>query len=180
MNSNYVGKTDPDMYGVVIHANVISMILDEDYIYRTSDTLALILMLIVVYTNMILFNYWRRSDDLVMWYQPYTILLILGELVGFSLLMIFLMHWFKIELRFAAAFFAILVTVLSFELFTDSLRPLIVGIFRRRELNKNMAETKKKNSNSENENIDDSVSKDLSLSDKNDINENENEEDLDA
>jgi hypothetical protein len=156
------------------------MILEEDYIYRTSDTLALILMLIVVYTNMILFNYWRRSDDLVMWYQPYTILLILGELVGFSLLMIFLMHWFIIELRFAAAFFSILVTLLSFELFTDSLRPLIVGIFRRRELNKNMAETKKKNLNSENENIDDSVSKDSSLSDKNDINENENEKDLDA
>lgn len=168
MNKNYVGKTEPDMYGVVIHANVISMILEEDYIYRTSDTLALILMLLVVYFNMIMFNYWRRSDDLVMWYQPYTIILILSELIGFSLLMIFLMHWFKIELRFAAAFFAILVTVLSFELFTDSLRPLVVGIFRRRELKKNMEEAKNNEefnneieSKDENKNLEDSQNENI-------------------
>ncbi len=142
MNNHYVGKTTPDMYGVVIHANIISMILEEDYIYRTSDILSLILMILVVYCNMILFNYWRKNDELVLWYQPFTIILIFGELIGFSLLMIFLMDWFNIELRFAASFFAILVSVLSFELFTDSIKPLVVGVFRRRELKKNIQSNK--------------------------------------
>lgn len=146
MNKNYSGKTNPDMYGVVIHANIISMILEEDYIYRTSDALAFILMLLVVYTNMVLFNYWRRSEELLKWYQPYTILLILGELIGFTLIMIYLMHWFKVELRFAASFFAIMVTVLSYELFTDSLKPVIMGYVKRYQFNKE----RKKNINDEN------------------------------
>ena len=136
MNKNYAGKTAPDMYGVVIHANVVSMILEEDYIYRTSDALAFILMLVIVYINMVLFNYWRRSEELLKWYQPYTIILILSELIGFTLLMIYLMYWFKIELRFAASFFAIMVTVLSYEMFTDSLKPILLGFVKRYQFNK--------------------------------------------
>jgi CHASE2 domain-containing sensor protein len=149
MNKNYSGKTNPDMYGVVIHANVISMILEEDYIYRTSDALAFVLMILVVYINMILFNYWRRNEELLIWYQPYTILLILGELIGFSFLMVLLMHWFKIELRFAASFFAITVTVLSYELFTDSLKPLVMGYVKRYQFNKERKNNIKENNGEE-------------------------------
>ncbi|HCX23792.1 MAG: hypothetical protein CMB80_23475 [Flammeovirgaceae bacterium] len=32
LNKNYVGKSEPDMFGGVIHANTVSMILEEDYI----------------------------------------------------------------------------------------------------------------------------------------------------
>ena len=32
LNINYAGRSRPDMYGVVVHANVVSMILNEDYI----------------------------------------------------------------------------------------------------------------------------------------------------
>lgn len=149
MNKNYSGKTNPDMYGVVIHANVISMILEEDYIYRTPDYLAFILMILVVYINMILFNYWRRSEELLIWYQPYTIILVLGELIGFSFVMVLLMHWFKIELRFAASFLAITVTVLSYELFTDSLKPLVMGYVKTYQFNKERKNNLKENSGTE-------------------------------
>lgn len=153
MNKNFAGKTAPDMYGLVIHSNVVSMILEEDYIYRTSDALAFILMIVIVYMNMILFNYWRRSEELLKWYQPYTIILILSELIGFTLLMIYLMHWFKIELRFAASFFAIMVTVLSFVMFTDSLKPIIMGFIKRYQFNKLRKEGKEQQSNEATEEV---------------------------
>lgn len=168
MNTNYVGKTSPDMYGVVIHANVVSMILEEDYIYRTSDTFAFILMILIVYMNMILFNYWRRSEELLKWYQPYTIILILAELIGFSLLMIYLMYWFKIELRFAASFFAIMVTVLSYEMFTDSLKPIIMTFIKKREF-KNI---RKNENNIKSENENDNTIKDTNTNSSNIDNEN--------
>jgi CHASE2 domain-containing sensor protein len=37
LNQNYVGKSTPDMFGVVVHANIISMILAEDYIDEMND-----------------------------------------------------------------------------------------------------------------------------------------------
>ena len=57
------------------------------------------------------------------------------------------MHWYKIELRFAASFFAIMVTVLSYELFTDSLKPVIMGYVKRYQFKKEI------NNNLNNENI---------------------------
>lgn len=32
LNEKYIGKTNPDMFGVVIHANIINMIMTENYI----------------------------------------------------------------------------------------------------------------------------------------------------
>ncbi len=125
-------------------------------------------MILIVYMNMILFNYWRRSEDLLKWYQPYTIILILAELIGFSLLMIYLMYWFKIELRFAASFFAIMVTVLSYEMFTDSLKPIIMTFIKKREF-KNI---RKNENNIKSENENDNTIKDTNTNSSNIDNEN--------
>ena len=128
MNKNYVGKTEPDMYGVLVHANVISMIIEEDYISSTPEWLSTFLMLFFVVLNMYLLKYFRIKYP--NFYQPFTIILVLGELIGFSFIIIFLMHWFNIELKFAGAFFAFIVCVLAFEVYNDSLKPLVVSQWR--------------------------------------------------
>ncbi|MFN6944242.1 MAG: CHASE2 domain-containing protein [Cytophagaceae bacterium] len=51
LNQNYIGKANPDMYGVVIHANIISMILQGEYINDMPDWLNWLLGIIVVYIN---------------------------------------------------------------------------------------------------------------------------------
>ena len=38
LNKKYIGRAFPDMYGGVVHANAISMILNEDYIDAMSDS----------------------------------------------------------------------------------------------------------------------------------------------
>lgn len=177
MNSSYVGKTKPDMYGVVIHANIVSMIIEEDYIYRTSDTFAIILMILVIYINMALFNYWRKNDSLILWYQPLTMILTIGELIGFSILMVLLMSWFNIELRFAVAFLAILISVMAFELYTDSIRPIFVGFFRRREMKQSLKQNKNNIKLDEDENI---LENEANIDNSNsDLDENENEDSKD-
>lgn len=51
LNPKYSGRTLPDMYGVVIHANIISMILNENYIDKMSFPLAFFIAFIVGYLN---------------------------------------------------------------------------------------------------------------------------------
>ena len=128
LNDHYVGKAEPDMYGVVVHANTISMILDGDFITRIPEWLADFLMVFIVVVNMLLFRYYRDNKESL--YQALTILTILGEMFFFTILILLMHHWFNIELRFAGAFFAFLVCILSFEIYNDSIKRLVRDRYR--------------------------------------------------
>ncbi len=57
MNPNYAGKAYPDMFGVVIHANIISMILNGKPMNKMSDTGSVLLAWILCYLNVVFFFY---------------------------------------------------------------------------------------------------------------------------
>ncbi len=72
LNQNYVGKSTPDMFGVVVHANIISMILAEDYINEMNDFLNIFLAFVVGLLVVSLFGYFYRY--LGYWYDMVTLL----------------------------------------------------------------------------------------------------------
>jgi CHASE2 domain-containing sensor protein len=51
LNERYAGKAFPDMYGVVIHANIISMILNKNYIGIMPQWMSILLALILSYIS---------------------------------------------------------------------------------------------------------------------------------
>lgn len=51
LNEKYIGKTNPDMFGVVIHANIINMILQERYIQQVPTWLKIILAVVICYIS---------------------------------------------------------------------------------------------------------------------------------
>lgn len=61
LNDNYAGKTYPDMYGVVIHANIISMILHRDYINNLPGWIEILLAMSICYFNIVLLNFIKRN-----------------------------------------------------------------------------------------------------------------------
>jgi CHASE2 domain-containing sensor protein len=61
LNDNYAGKTYPDMYGVVIHANIISMILHKDYINTPPAWLEIPAAMAICYFNILLLNLIKRK-----------------------------------------------------------------------------------------------------------------------
>lgn len=46
LNSKFAGKSIPDMYGLVVHANIIKMLMEADYIYKAPKALVLVLAFI--------------------------------------------------------------------------------------------------------------------------------------
>jgi CHASE2 domain-containing sensor protein len=81
-NLNYVGKSTPDMFGVVVHANVISMILDENYINEFPEYLNIFLSILFAFLNVFIFvQLYKRIG---FWYTTISLLL---QLV-FSLLLL--------------------------------------------------------------------------------------------
>ncbi|MCX6147764.1 MAG: CHASE2 domain-containing protein [Candidatus Kapabacteria bacterium] len=122
LNKQYVGKTTPDMYGVVIHANIISMILNDDCILTLPQWLINVITFVLLYLNMALYAYSRNKFG--HWYQTFNLGFTLFELAFLGILVLYCLLFFNLELKLYDAFFAILFSTTAHESYSDSLKPL--------------------------------------------------------
>ena len=82
LNANYAGKAEKDMFGGVIHANIISMILNEDYIDDMGESTAWILAVLACFINVVFFSLiYKRIPR---WYDGITKLIQLVQLLALN------------------------------------------------------------------------------------------------
>lgn len=86
LNERPAGRTLPDMYGVVIHANILSMILRGDYIHELPDWASTVLNIVFAYCFLAFFSWLYVSKS--NWYDTISVLL---QLV-FSLSLLFIQY----------------------------------------------------------------------------------------
>ncbi|MCV9385754.1 CHASE2 domain-containing protein [Reichenbachiella ulvae] len=77
LNAKYAGKAHADMFGGVVHANAMSMILAEDYINEMDDYLEYLLAIVILYLNIIVFVFIYKV--MPKWYDGLTKLIQLIE-----------------------------------------------------------------------------------------------------
>ncbi len=89
LNPKYIGKSEYDMYGVVVHANIISMILNEDYIDETPFWLDLSASFLIAYLSVALFSLLYRRMGF--WFDGLSILaqLLITILILYLIIMVF-------------------------------------------------------------------------------------------
>ena len=117
LNEKFSGRSNPDMYGVVIHANIISMILNNQYIKTKSIAFSNILSLLLTYlfTLFILSRYRRKA-------HPFHFGFILLQLLVICLLTFLFLLLFS-EYRIKIPLLPIMITmVLSVEM---------IGVYRK-------------------------------------------------
>jgi CHASE2 domain-containing sensor protein len=61
LNEKYAGRSFPDMYGIVIHANIVSMLLHGDYIDQLPTVFNILFALLVGFINAIIVLYSKRN-----------------------------------------------------------------------------------------------------------------------
>lgn len=86
MNPKYSGRSFPDMYGTMIHANIISMLIDKQNIHEIPKWLTLLLAFIICYIHMYFFIRYYIHRHL--WFHLFFKIVQLVTsvlLVGFSL-----------------------------------------------------------------------------------------------
>ena len=105
LNSKYAGRTLPDMYGGVIHANIISMVLNDDPIDVMSDNGQIAAAIILCLLNVFLFSIvYKRIPK---WYDGSTKLFQLLELLVFYFLMIQIFDKYSYYMDLSLALIAI-------------------------------------------------------------------------
>jgi CHASE2 domain-containing sensor protein len=110
MNERQVGRTSPDMYGIVGHANIISMALQNDYINELPAWTDWTLAFLVGFINVALFSYINFSETWDIWYGILTKLIQLVESIFLIYLVILFFANYNIKIDFTVTIAVILLS----------------------------------------------------------------------
>jgi CHASE2 domain len=109
LNERVAGKSFPDMYGIVIHANILSMILNKNYANRVSDLVSYFVAGIIVFSFLlyILSRYKKPKHPKHGWFLLLQLILILVILYIFLLVF----NWFQIKVPLLSIMMSIALSV---------------------------------------------------------------------
>lgn len=100
LNENYIGRGTPDMYGVVVHANIVSMILRGEFIDEASPLVNYGISIFIVLLAVLIFSYIFIKAGV--WYDALTIFI--QALIALSLLGLMLFVFFKTHTKMDLGF----------------------------------------------------------------------------
>lgn len=103
LNKKVAGRANPDMFGVVVHANIVAMILNEDYVDELADWMKYVIAFIVCFLTVVLFIEIDRY--LPLWFDALSVLIQIVLLFAVSGLMVygFVSFEFKLDLTLTLA-----------------------------------------------------------------------------
>lgn len=122
LNEEYIGRALPDMYGVVVHANVVSMILKQDFINDMPFWINLIASLVFIYLNMWLFS-WLHLNTAEWWDGLSMIFSLIGVLL-LSTFMVYIFARFNYKVDITLASVALLLSGNLVEIYWALINPL--------------------------------------------------------
>jgi CHASE2 domain-containing sensor protein len=114
MNPEVSGKSYPDMYGVYIHANILSIMLADDYIKIMSPWLAWVLAFILCYLHMIIFAFYFNEKTKWMHLVAKIIQLTTSVLLLWIEFLVFQYYNYKIDMLPAIVAIILSVDILYF------------------------------------------------------------------
>lgn len=133
LNNKVAGRANPDMFGLVVHANILAMILNGDYIDKLSDWQEYLIAFVFCYLNIALFFF--INSKFPVWFDSLSLLIQIVQIVllmGFTI-WIFSGASFKLDL--SVTLIAIAVAGPCFEIYDNLLNTGLVRIWRNRLTN---------------------------------------------
>ncbi|HCW09317.1 MAG TPA: hypothetical protein DGG95_18330, partial [Cytophagales bacterium] len=107
LNKSVAGRANPDMFGPVIHANTVIMILKGDYIDEFEEWHKYLIAFILCTLTVALFKV--IDDKLPIWYDGLSVVLQIVQIILISIVVVYAFVWFsfKADLTIAMAVIAL-------------------------------------------------------------------------
>ncbi|MEQ9379052.1 MAG: CHASE2 domain-containing protein [Imperialibacter sp.] len=131
INSQFAGRSYPDMFGGVVHANIVAMILNEDYIDAMDDTTGAIIGVLLCLINVAAFSYIYRVYS--KWYDGATKLIQLIEVLGISFMNVWVLDKFNYKPELTIGMVAIALAGDSLEVYYSVVKNSVTGLFKSRK-----------------------------------------------
>jgi CHASE2 domain-containing sensor protein len=103
LNKKVAGRANPDMFGVVVHANIVAMILNEDYVNELAEWQKYSIAFLVCFLTVMLF--FIIDYRLPLWFDALSVLIQVVLLLTVSGLIVFCFasYDFKLDLTLTLA-----------------------------------------------------------------------------
>jgi CHASE2 domain-containing sensor protein len=103
INKKVAGRANPDMFGVVVHANILAMILNQDYVNELAEWQKYFIAFLVCFLTVALFAI--IDEKLPGWFDGLSVIIQIFQILAFSYLMveIFADFSFKLDLTITLA-----------------------------------------------------------------------------
>lgn len=131
LNKKVAGRANPDMFGVVVHANIVTMVLNGDFIDELAEWHQYLIAFVFCFWNIALFSYINAKYPI--WFDSVSLSIQIIEmllLMGFSV-WIFAHSSFKLDLTIAIVTIALSGPVFEFY---DNVLYSLVRIWQNRRL----------------------------------------------
>ncbi|MBX2915002.1 MAG: CHASE2 domain-containing protein [Cyclobacteriaceae bacterium] len=96
LNKKPAGRANPDMFGVVVHANIVAMILNEDYVNEVPEWIEILVAVLTCYLTVLLFM--TIDQRLPNWYDALSVTIQVVQLILISAIIVFAFAWFVLKL----------------------------------------------------------------------------------
>lgn len=120
LNKQYAGKANPDMFGLVVHANIISMILSEDYVEELANWQQYTIAFLIVLLNVALF--FVINKKIPVWFDTLSLVIQLGQVVLCSFLMVQFFNWYNFKLNLTMTLACVALVGTCFELYNSLIK----------------------------------------------------------
>lgn len=101
LNLKVAGRANPDMFGVVVHANIVSMILNEDYVGTLSEFEQYLIAILIGILTVALFII--VDEKMPVWFDAMSVLIQVIQIILLSLIVVYGFVWFQFKLELSIA-----------------------------------------------------------------------------
>jgi len=101
LNKKVAGRANPDMFGPVVHANAVAMILNEDYVDEMPEWVQYAMAFIVGLLTVVFF--FVIDDKLPHWFDALSVLVQLVEVLLISAFIVQAFAWWSLKLELSVA-----------------------------------------------------------------------------
>ncbi|MBX2897796.1 MAG: CHASE2 domain-containing protein [Cyclobacteriaceae bacterium] len=115
LNKKPAGRANPDMFGVVVHANIVAMILNEDYVSEVPAWVEIAIAVLTCYLTVLLFM--TIDQRLPNWYDALSVTIQVVQLILISAIIVFAFAWFYVKLDLGLTLLATALVGPSYDIF---------------------------------------------------------------
>ena len=127
LNHKSSGRSFPDMHGVVIHANIISMLLDKDFINEVPGYRINIYTFLIFFLNYFIFN--KVLQKKLFFNLPFIRVIQLIQFIILFSVSIWLLANFNIKVSFVFLVTAVILSYELFEFYNHKLQDKVVNLY---------------------------------------------------
>ncbi|MEO7989023.1 MAG: CHASE2 domain-containing protein [Chryseolinea sp.] len=126
LNKKIGGRANPDMFGLVIHANIIAAILNEDYVDQLSTAEEVAIAFIICLLNVALFSVINRKWPVM--YDGISVIIQVIEIVLCSFAVVLLFAFFNFKSSLGATMGAMALVGPCFDVYYGLVKPSLLKL----------------------------------------------------